>query len=71
MSTATLKAGDQVRYSEGFCIETSTTGAGLRDTQSRRGVVVRVFADGELCDVDWGDYFMQFDTDTPSLELCP
>lgn len=66
---ATLKQGDRVRYSESFCATTSTTDAGLRDTSSRRGIVVRVFNDGKLCDVDWGDCFVQFDTDSPSLVL--
>jgi hypothetical protein len=62
-----LNEGDRVRYSESFCAETSTTEAGRIDCARRRGVVVQVFAEGKLCDVDWGDYYVQFATDTPSL----
>jgi hypothetical protein len=62
-----LSLGNRVRYTESFCDFTSTTEAGRADCARRRGVVVRVFGDGKLCDVDWGDYFLQFATDTPSL----
>jgi hypothetical protein len=63
----TIKEGDWVRYTEDFCRETSTTSIGLNDTLSRRGMVVLVFDDGKLCNVDWGDVIVQFCTDSTSI----
>ncbi len=62
-----LMKGDRVRYTEAFCTETSTAEAGRIDCARRRGIVENVFGDGKLCTVDWGDFSMQFATDTPSL----
>ncbi|WP_110779657.1 hypothetical protein [Rhodopseudomonas faecalis] len=58
-----------MRYADAFCKDTSTTDAGERDMAARRGEVVRVFKSGALCDVDFGDQFIQFETGTPNLVL--
>jgi hypothetical protein len=62
-----IKEGDWVRYTDDFCQQTSTTAMGLTDMIRRRGNVVLVFADGQLCNVDWGDCIVQFRTDSPSI----
>lgn len=62
-----VREGDWVRYADDFVRETSTTEAGAKDMASRRGMVLTVFGDGRLCNVDWGDVVVQFDTASPSL----
>lgn len=61
-----LQKGDWVRYSEDVCLDMMTEMA-VRDMRARRGMVVNVWQDGARCLVDWGDFYVEFDTDTPSL----
>lgn len=62
-----IQQGDWVRYTQDFCEEKMSTSMGVEAEAARRGRVVRVFNEGKLCDVDWGDCFVQFSTESPSI----